>query len=257
MKLHFRILGEGPAVLILHGLFGMSDNWLSFGRQLSERGFQVILADLRNHGHSPHAPVHNYTVMAQDLAALIGDLSLVQPVVLGHSMGGKATMQALCDFHGLIGKAIIVDIAPWKYPVHHREILDALLSIDFSKIKTRRQAEEILERDIHEFSIRQFLLKNLYWKTPEQLAWRFNLHTLNEQIDEVGEPTWPSVPVTTPVLFVKGENSGYIDPFRFNEIKQWYPKAELAEIPDAGHWVHAENAAGLLGEVEHFIKGKD
>ena len=253
MKLHHRIIGEGPEVIIFHGLFGMSDNWQSFGKQLADKGFKVILSDLRNHGHSPHDPVHNYTVMAQDIAELISDLGAVQPVVMGHSMGGKATMQVLCDFPGLLGKAIIVDIAPWKYPIHHREILDALLSIDLNIVRTRKEAEEILERDIHEFSIRQFLLKNLYWKTPEQLAWRFNLHTIDEQIDEVGEPTWPSVPVTTPVLFVKGENSGYIDPFRFNEIEQWYPNADLVEIPNAGHWVHAENAGGLLGEVVEFL----
>lgn len=232
----------------------MSDNWQSFGKQLADKGFKVILSDLRNHGHSGHAPEHNYPVMAQDIAELIRDLGAQQPVVMGHSMGGKATMQVLCDFPGLLRKAIVVDIAPWKYPVHHREILDALLSIDLSVVKTRKEAEEILERGIDESSIRQFLLKNLYWKTPEQLAWRFNLHVIDQQIDEVGEPTWPPVPVTTPVLFVKGENSGYIDPFRFNEIEQWYPNAELVEIPKAGHWVHAENAIGLLKETEDFLR---
>ncbi len=254
MKLHHRIIGEGPEVFIFHGLFGMSDNWQSFGKQLADKGFKVILSDLRNHGHSGHAAEHNYPVMAQDIAELIRDLGAQQPVVMGHSMGGKATMQVLCDFPGLLRKAIVVDIAPWKYPVHHREILDALLSIDLSVVKTRKEAEEILERGIDESSIRQFLLKNLYWKTPEQLAWRFNLHVIDQQIDEVGEPTWPPVPVTTPVLFVKGENSGYIDPFRFNEIEQWYPNAELVEIPKAGHWVHAENAIGLLKETEDFLR---
>ncbi len=253
MKLHHRIIGAGPEVFIFHGLFGMSDNWQSFGKQLADKGFKVILSDLRNHGHSGHAPEHNYPVMAQDIAELIHDLGAQQPVVMGHSMGGKATMQVLCDFPGLLSKAIIVDIAPWKYPIHHREILDALLSIDLNIVKTRKEAEDILERDIEEFSIRQFLLKNLYWKTPEQLAWRFNLHVIDQQIDEVGEPTWPAVPVTTPVLFVKGENSGYIDPFRFNEIENWYPNAELVEIPNAGHWVHAENAMSLLKETVDFL----
>jgi esterase len=253
MKLHHRIIGQGTDLYIFHGLFGMSDNWQSFGRQLAEKGFRVILGDLRNHGHSAHAAPHDYPTLAADIAELIHDLGSVNPIVMGHSMGGKAVMQLLNDRPGLLSKAIIVDIAPWRYPVHHREILDALLSINLNVIKTRKGAEEILEQQIDDNGIRQFLLKNLYWQTPEQLAWRFNLHLLNENIDEVGEPTWPTVPVTTPILFIKGENSGYIDPFRFNEIEQWYPNAELVEIPNAGHWVHAENATDLMKEVIRFL----
>ena len=230
----------------------MSDNWQSFGRQLAEKGYQVILVDLRNHGHSPHSTVHSYPSMAADVAELISDAGLHDPIVMGHSMGGKVTMQLLCDFPGLISRAIVVDIAPWKYPVHHREILDALLSVDLQKIKTRAAAEAILAEGIDDNGIRQFLLKNLYWKTPEQLAWRFNLTVIDEQIEEVGEPTWPAVPVMVPVLFVKGENSGYIDPYRMNEIEQWYPNAELINIPGAGHWVHADQPTLLLEEVAAF-----
>ena len=120
MKLQHRILGSGTPFIILHGLFGMSDNWQSFGRQLAEKGYQVILVDLRNHGHSPHSTVHSYPSMAADIAELISDAGLHDPIVMGHSMGGKVTMQLLCDFPGLISRAIVVDIAPWKYPVHHR-----------------------------------------------------------------------------------------------------------------------------------------
>jgi pimeloyl-ACP methyl ester carboxylesterase len=253
MKLHHRIIGQGSDIFIFHGLFGMSDNWQSFGRQLAESGHRVILADLRNHGHSPQATPHDYPSMAADIRELLHNLSAEQPVIIGHSMGGKAVMQFLCETPELVSKAIVVDIAPWRYPVHHREILDALLSIDLNTVKTRKAAEEILEQQIDDNGTRQFLLKNLYWKTPEQLDWRFNLHLLNQQIDEVGEPTWPSIQVTTPILFIKGENSGYIDPFRFNEIEQWYPNAELVEISNAGHWVHAENAGGLLKEVDRFL----
>ena len=254
MKLSYRVYGEGRPVLIFHGLFGMSDNWQSFARQLAEKGYQVITADLRNHGLSPHEEVHDYFSMASDVAELIADLNLHQPVVIGHSMGGKMTLSLINSFPDLVSKAVVIDIAPYQYPVHHREIIDTLLSIDLSTIKRRSEAEKIMNEAIDDYGTKQFLLKNLHWKTPEQMDWRFNLKTLNEQIEEVGTATWPSVLVNTPVLFVKGGNSGYIEDARFSEIKSWYPNAQFVNIEGAGHWVHAEKPLELLNEVLKFIE---
>ncbi|HOS47231.1 MAG TPA: alpha/beta fold hydrolase [Bacteroidia bacterium] len=253
MKLKYRIVGEGRPVMIFHGLFGMSDNWQSFAKKLADVGYQVVLGDLRNHGHSPHSEVHNYTAIAADIAELISDLNLIHPDVIGHSMGGKSTLQLINDFPGLVRKAVVVDIAPYQYPVHHREILDALLSVDLEIVKRRGEAEKILTDKIDDFGTRQFLLKNLYWETPDQLAWRFNLKGLNRDIDEVGEPTWPSLQNDTPVLFVRGEMSGYVEESRFNEILQWYPNAEFATIEGAGHWVHADKPDELLHTIEDFL----
>ncbi|MBL7923243.1 MAG: alpha/beta fold hydrolase [Bacteroidia bacterium] len=252
VTLHHRIMGEGKPFLIFHGLFGMSDNWQSFGRQLAGHGYQVILADLRNHGHSAHASAHTYPAMAADIAGLINELQLEQAIVLGHSMGGKATLRVLCDYPGLIQKAVIVDIAPWAYPVHHREILDALRRVHPQSLRSRTEAESILRENIHDQGTRQFLLKNLYRKEDGTLDWRFNLAVIDAQIEEVGEASWPETPVQTPVLFVKGDKSAYIDPYRMNEILQGYPKAELVSIPGAGHWVHADQPALLLEEVLKF-----
>lgn len=253
IKMNYRIIGNGKPVLIFHGLFGLSDNWQGFAKQLAENNYQVILVDLRNHGHSTHDSIHNYPAMAMDIANLIDDLNLVNPIIIGHSMGGKATLQLINDYPTYVKKAIVIDIAPYQYPVHHREILDALLSVDLQQIKSRGEAEKILLSAIDDVATRQFLLKNLYWKTTEQLAWRFNLNALNDSIEEIGASTWPSVQNTTDVLFVKGENSGYIDVSRWNEIKQWYPNAELVEIAGAGHWVQAEKPLELLNAILQFL----
>ncbi|CAN5441891.1 alpha/beta fold hydrolase [soil metagenome] len=254
MKLHYRIIGSGsPQVLILHGLFGMSDNLQSFAKGLAEKNCSAILVDLRNHGHSPHSDQHTYAAMAADINELMNDLGLQQPVVFGHSMGGKVVMQVLGDFPGAISKAIIVDIAPYKYPVHHREILNALLAVNLPTLKTRGEAEAILAAHIEDNSTRQFLLKNLYRKTADEFAWRFNLPILNAQIEEVGEPTWPTIPIQIPVLFIKGARSGYIDESRMGEILQWYPHAQIVSIPDAAHWVHADQPQLLLNTVLDFI----
>lgn len=254
MKLRYRVYGEGRPVLIFHGLFGMSDNWQSFARQLADKGYQVITADLRNHGSSPHDDVHDYHSMAMDVVELINDLGLDKPVVIGHSMGGKMTLSLINSFPEKVGKAIVIDIAPYQYPVHHREIIDTLLSIDLTSITRRSEAEKIMNDAIDDYGTKQFLLKNLHWKTPEQMDWRFNLKTLNEQIEEVGASTWPSVEVDTPLLFIKGENSGYIEDARYAEIRSWYPNAQFVGIAGAGHWVHAEKPLELLNAVLNFIE---
>jgi len=215
---------------------------------------RLLLLDLRNHGLSPHDDVHDYYSMAADVAELIADLNLHHPIVIGHSMGGKMTLSLINNFPGLVSKAVVIDIAPYQYPVHHREIIDTLLSIDLSKITRRSEAEKIMNDAIDDYGTKQFLLKNLHWKTPEQMDWRFNLKTLNEQIEEVGSSTWPSLQIETPVLFVKGGNSGYIEDARFSEIKSWYPNAQFVTIDGAGHWVHAEKPTALLNEVLKFIQ---
>lgn len=253
IKLNYRILGSGRPVLIFHGLFGLSDNWQGFAKQLAEKNYQVILCDLRNHGQSPHDSVHNYPAMAMDIANLIDELNLIDPVVIGHSMGGKATLQLVNDYPTYVKKAIVIDIAPYQYPVHHREILDTLLAVDLNVVKSRGEAEKILLNGIDDLATRQFLLKNLYWETTGQLAWRFNLNTINASIEEIGASTWPFVENNSEILFVKGENSGYIDLSRWTEIKQWYPNAQLVEIAEAGHWVQAEKPLELLNAILDFL----
>lgn len=253
MKLNYRIIGEGRPVLIFHGLFGMCDNWLLVAKKLTQAGYKVVLGDLRNHGHSPHNDKHNYSAIASDIAELIADLELINPDIVGHSMGGKSALQLLNDFPGLIRKAIVVDIAPYQYPIRHRVITEALLAVDLNVVKSRSEVENILSDQIADLRTRQFLLKNLYWSSTDQLAWRFNLPALHCQIDEVGKPTWPSVQNDTPILFVRGGMSEYVDANRFGEIVQWYPNAEFTSIEGAGHWVHADNPDELLQAIEGFL----
>lgn len=253
MKLHYRILGEGPSVLIFHGLFGMSDNWQSFGRELASLGYRVILADLRNHGHSPHDPEFSYAAMAGDIEELTLDACNGEtPFAIGHSMGGKCIMKSLENRPELFRKAVVVDIAPWLYPVHHGEIIDALNSIDLQTLSSRNEADVHLALRLPEAAVRQFLLKNLY-RSDGGFAWRFNLEAITAHIGEVGAATWPEKKVLTPLLFIRGTNSSYIDPLRMPEIYSHFPGAVLKEISGAGHWVHADRPLDLLEAVTVFF----
>jgi pimeloyl-ACP methyl ester carboxylesterase len=253
MKLFFRSTGSGRPVVLLHGLFGMSDNLQAFAKMLAEKGFEIFSVDLRNHGQSPHDPVHTYEAMAEDVAAFIEENKLDKPLVIGHSMGGKVVLQLLIDHPQAAFAAVVIDIAPYEYPVHHREIIDALKSLDPGIIKTRGDAEDKLKESISDISTRQFLLKNLYWKTDTQLDWRFNLPVIDEQIENVGKPTWPDAPLHIPVCFIAGAKSHYIDPERTDEIMQHYPLAEFITIPDTGHWIHAEKPVELTNAVLEFL----
>jgi pimeloyl-ACP methyl ester carboxylesterase len=254
MKLNYRVIGEGKPIIILHGFLGISDNWQSFAKSLAEHNYAVYLFDLRNHGLSGHHDVHTYESMAADVVEMIEGLDIKSPIVIGHSMGGKVAMQISINYLDLMRAMIIIDIAPYSYPVHHQKIIEGLLAVDLEKTHTRKDADLELSKYIPELSMRQFLLKNLYWEESEKLAWRFNLKALSKAIYIIGDATIPSAPIHIRSLFIYGKNSNYINPSRIHEITDAFPDAEIIGIENAGHWIHAEQPAVLLKVVLEFIE---
>ena len=253
MKLHSTILGEGKPFLILHGFLGMSDNWKTLGKKFAKEGFQVHLIDQRNHGKSPHSDQFSYALMAKDIKEYCEANNLENIILLGHSMGGKTAMLTACENEDLVEKLIIVDIAPKYYAPHHKQILEGLTALDDARLTSRGDAEDFLKDYIPETGVRLFLLKNLYWKTKEQLSLKLNLDVLKDNIENIGEalPEDKSYPGAT--LFIKGENSDYIDSDDRNNIKRQFPKAEIQEIKNSGHWVHAENMDEFFKAVMRFV----
>ncbi len=238
MKLHNRILGEGQELVILHGLFGMSDNWQTLAKQYAQK-YKVYLVDMRNNGHSPHSLEMNYDVMCEDIRELFEEQKINNGILLGHSMGGKAAMFFAQKYPQLLDRLIVADMGIKKYPPHHQLIFEALFAVDLEKIKSRKEVEEILKQQIADFSVQQFLLKNLYWSDKEQLAWRFNLHVLFDKIDDILEAV-PNSTCNTNTLFIRGGKSNYILESDSDSIKAMFPHSRIETIPNAGHWVHAE-----------------
>jgi esterase len=254
MKLFFKKTGEGRPVVIMHGLFGLSDNWNTFSKSLAENGFCCYCVDMRNHGRSPHSEEFNYSVMAADIAELLNTEKLDKADIIGHSMGGKAAMFFSRDYTSMVNKMIVADISPRYYPQHHDTILAALKSFNPSELSNRKQAEEILRTSIKEESTIQFLLKNLYWNESEKLDWRFGLNEIDKNIENVGEEFRTEHPIDIDVLFLRGERSGYISKEDETEIRKIYPRALIKTIPNAGHWVHAENPVAFLNDCLEFLK---
>jgi pimeloyl-ACP methyl ester carboxylesterase len=254
MKLYFRKYGAGQPLIILHGLFGQSDNWNSLAKQFAENNLEVYIVDQRNHGLSPHSEEWNYKVMSDDLHELITDNNLQNVILLGHSMGGKTVMQFTLQHPEMVDKLIVVDIAPKEYPPQHPSVMKALNAVDFSKVKTRREVEEILSEHISDFGTKQFLLKNIYWKEDGLLDWRFNFKVINDKIENVGLPISESNSVDVPTLFVRGELADYILDEDLNSIHDLFPRSMLETISGAGHWVHAEKPKEFFECVMNFIR---
>jgi esterase len=253
MIMHSQIIGKGLPFIILHGFLGMGDNWKTLGRKFSELGYQVHLVDQRNHGRSFKSETFNYSVMAEDIKAYCKHHQIRELILLGHSMGGKTAMEFAATYPSMISKLIIVDIAPKAYPPHHQDILKALSSLDFSIINSREEADETLSEYIKEKGVRQFLLKNLYWKEKGLLGLRANLPILSKNISEIGKPLPEKSIYPGETLFLRGEHSGYIEPMDEITIKNHFPKAVLKTIPNAGHWVHAENPRDFYHNIKNFV----
>ena len=254
MKLHSQIIGEGEPLLILHGFLGMGDNWKTLANEFSGLGYQVHLIDQRNHGRSFHAEEFSYEVMADDLQEDFEAQAIENAIVLGHSMGGKTAMKFATKHPGLTSKLIVVDIGPKAYPQHHQDILMALSMLDFQTLKSRGEAEEVLSAYIKEWGVRQFLLKNLYWKEKGQLALRMNLPVLRETIEEIGKPLDAEALYLGPTIFIAGGRSSYIEDVDALLIHRHFPTARIEMIPDAGHWVHAEAPEAFFAAVKRFLE---
>jgi pimeloyl-ACP methyl ester carboxylesterase len=256
MQLYYKQVGEsGTPIIILHGLFGSSDNWQAIGKALSDE-YKVFLIDQRNHGRSPKSDEFTYEAMAEDLLEFIGQHNLIMPVIIGHSMGGKTAMKFAVQHPHLFSKLIVVDITPRYYPVHHGSILEGLTSINLQQLSSRQEADEQLARYEPHPTVRMFLLKNLHRTDQGTFDWRINLPVINEQIENVGEALSNEVSIDNPTLFLNGERSDYVKAEDKPLIRNVFTKAEFITIRNAGHWAHAEKPDEFVSIVSQFIKNR-
>lgn len=263
MELYYRKEGEGPVVVVIHGLYGSSDNWMNMGKRLAEN-HTVYMIDQRNHGRSPFADEHTFNAMRDDLATFFKQHQIEKATILGHSMGGKTAMWFAADYPEKVEKLVIADIAPKDYlqlkdssQYHlHRNILLAMQELDFSRVKKRRDIDDILSEKIDDERIRQFLLKSVAKdKKTKQYKWRLNVEVLYDYLDEIVggvNRQWfdDRIPINNyPVIFIRGLKSNYIMDEDIPLIKEIYPDASIVDIPGAGHWLHAEKPDEFMEAV--------
>jgi esterase len=251
MELFYREYGQGEPLIILHGLFGSADNWMTQARMLSER-FHVYTVDQRNHGLSPHSPEQDYLAMTEDLNDFLAQRGLKQAIILGHSMGGKTAMNFALKYPTKVNKLIVVDIMPKAYPVHHDKILDGLKAMPLKTLTSRNQADEALSNYVDEPDVRQFLLKNLARVQEGGFAWKINLQAIDQNIEEMTAGLVVSGEYAGPALFIIGERSNYYAFGDENLIQKYFPNYKLVEM-ETGHWVQAEKPKEFVDVVLNFL----
>ncbi|HLN52448.1 MAG TPA: alpha/beta fold hydrolase [Lentimicrobium sp.] len=254
MKLFFRNFGSGRPLIILHGLLGMSDNWVTLGKKLAEN-YTVYLPDLRNHGQSTHSMEFSYEAMANDLLEFIRDHQIENPVLAGHSMGGKVAMLFALNHPELIIGLIVVDISPVAYDNHdyHFDIVSAMMSVNMNAVHTREEVSEVLERSIPDEVTRLFIMKNLHRKAAHQFEWRINLNAISENLSKMVGSTASDKIFNKPAIFIRGSESDYILEDHIPLIKKMFPRAEVITIKGAGHWIHAEKPQETLEAFSSFL----
>ncbi len=261
MKLFHKSFGNAPEyIVILHGLYGSSDNWQSIAKQLAI-DYTVIVPDLRNHGKSPHSSIHSYPSLTQDIIDLLDDMNIKTATLIGHSMGGKVAMTLALLFPERVSRLIVVDIAPRAYQrltenssqvSEHMNILSGLISIDVQTIESRTHADLLLSSFVTDSKTRQFLLKNLVRK-ESHFEWSINISGLHQNLPNIMGAISGEGQFNKPTLFIKGELSNYIQEKDKEEIKKIFPEVEFATIFDAGHWVHAEQPDTFIATITAFL----
>jgi pimeloyl-ACP methyl ester carboxylesterase len=251
MKLYFQEQGEGPALIIIHGLFGSSDNWRSMAKYFA-RTHRVITIDLRNHGRSPHNDSQRFDEMADDLLQLMDLLNITSASLLGHSLGGKVAMQFAASYPNRVEQLIVVDITTKRYFSPHTPLMDAMMSLDLTQYDSRQAVDNALADSIKDPNVRLFLLMNL--KTNDQgFYWRINLAGLKDNYGNMMAAVCEHDSFTMPTLFIYGADSDYVTLEDIDQLSKQFYQAQFVEIAEAGHWVHAEKPQRFKRVVEEFL----
>ena len=252
-QLNYSVLGEGAPLLILHGLFGSSKNWQSHARGFAQH-FQTILVDLRNHGQSFRDDAMDYDLMAQDVSYLLNHLGLSKCRLLGHSMGGKVAMTLAIQSPELISHLVVVDIAPVKYEHHYDDLINPVLELPLESITSRAEADKLLQVTIPEAPLRAFLLQNLV-RESDLWRWRVNWAVIQRQMLAItGFEQQQDWSIEIPTLFLRGEQSDYINAAGITEINQRFNNVNVETIAGAGHWLHAEQPQAFSSAVIDYLR---
>mgnify|MGYP001432228411 CR=1 FL=1 len=252
--LHSNLIGDSDRHLfIIHGFLGMGDNWKSHAKKISENNYTVHLIDLRNHGRSFWDNKFSFEIMVDDIQNYALFHNIEKFSLLGHSMGGNVSMLFAQKFPEIIEKIIIVDIIPKKYKSHHNEIMDGLKSIDFKSKKSRREVDDHMSNYIQDNRVKQFLLKNLYWIDKENLGLKINIDVLYEFKDKLSLELQNSLNYQKPTMFLYGDLSPYVKNSDLPILKSYFTNIQIFKVPQAGHWVHADNPSFFLDRVINFL----
>jgi pimeloyl-ACP methyl ester carboxylesterase len=252
MILNALIQGDGPPLVLLHGLFGAARNLGVLARGLAGRA-RVISLDLRNHGESPHAADMDFLSMAADVAESCAALGVERARVAGHSLGGKTAMVLALTQPALVERLAVLDIAPVTYRHGYDAYVAAMRGIALSPELTRGAADAALAAVVEAAPMRAFLLNNLV--LGEAPYWRVGLAEIAAAMPEMMAWADPpgAAPFAGPALFLRGAESDYVTPAATPVIRRLFPRAEEKSIEGASHWLHADRPKQVIAALQEFF----
>ena len=252
MTLNYKTLGSGKPLVILHGLLGSLDNWVTVSKYLS-KSYKIYIIDLPNHGKSYHSQVFSYEDMSNDLDSFFNKNGLTNFSLLGHSMGGKLALKYTDMFEDKIDKLIIVDIANKSYGINRFDhIFEAMFSISLNNLKSRSDADNAISNLIKNEGERNFILKNLK-RTADGFKWIPNIMLLHRKLSDISSKINLRRKVKNNTLFLLGENSNYFNVEDENNLPDEFENYSIKKIQNSGHWVHAENPKDFITSVLDFL----
>ncbi|PID94283.1 MAG: alpha/beta hydrolase [Bacteroidetes bacterium] len=256
MELNYRQYGDGAIpLIILHGLFGLSDNWAGYGNLLGA-DYTVYIPDLRNHGFSPHDPIMRYEAMASDLEEFMETHAIVNPLLMGHSMGGKVVLQFVKDFPHALRAALVLDISPVRYHLRqvHLDMATLMQSMDMGIYASRREILEVVRGAIQGERLQQFVMKNLYRSGQNTFGWKPNVDAILASLEDISAAIEPPEAVpSVPVKFIRGGESDYVTPEDEEIIQKYWSDQKVESIPHASHWIHVDAPEPLLRAIKKFF----
>ncbi len=250
--LHYKVTGEGPTVVLLHGLFGSLENLGMVARELS-KSFRVISIDLPDHGQSYHTDSFSYDNYASIVQSTLQSLNIDSYDLLGHSMGGKVAMKMALSKPNNVRKLIVADIAPVAYEHRHQNVLKALNSIDLKTLESRQQADKIISNLIEEAGVRQFILKSLIQAAGGEWSWKFNVDLITRDYSKISQGIDFAEPFSGEALFIKGSSSDYLTIDHQQAVSTRFPNSKVKIIQGAGHWLHAEKPVAFNKIAKDFL----
>lgn len=259
--MRLNVIEAGPGdrvaapVVLIHGLFGQARNLGRIQRHLAETR-ATFAFDLRSHGLSPHGPL-DIRRMADDVAETMDQLGLDSAVVVGHSLGGKTAMATALAHGDRVRRLLVADIAPVPYRHENLRYAEAMKGLPLAPGLTRAEAHAGLAHMIGDQGVRDLLLQNLDFTDPPH--WRIGLDDIIASIETAeGWPDWPAeTRYEGRTLFLRAEHSDYVLPAHEAAIRRFFPKASLATLRDAGHWLHVDRPEDFIAIVSDFVAAAD
>ncbi|WP_185849223.1 alpha/beta fold hydrolase [Blattabacterium cuenoti] len=253
MILHSKIYGSGSPILVFHGLFGNGENWISFAKKF-DKFYQIHLLDIRNHGNSFCSEQMNYDLISKDMLEYIYYYELNHPILLGHSMGGRAVMKFSLKYPMIPKKVIIVDISPKVYVNTNQEkLIHILKKVDFNVINNRKDLDFFLKTWISDLKIRSFFSKCTKRHKNGKLCFSFSLLNIEKNYDSLIHQEIKNGSYHGPTLFLRGEFSNYLLSKDYNCIQKLFPKSKISTIRKSDHWVHIDNPTEFYKKINFFL----